>query len=337
MKLVTFNGDDGPKLGALLEEQVLDLQVAAALIGLREFPGTMQALIESGDSGTSAARALVAAAPSGALLTRCRNFLRPFLAPFDCEIARCFWNIWRSRWRRSPKCMPKRIPIRMRRWSSIMQEVNLDSIHEFRKQVIYYNADHLHVYGPDSDIIWPLQSEWADYELEWACVVSKSGRDIPRAMAREHIFGFTIFNDWSARDIQIPFMEGNLGPGEGKDFANSLGPCIATFDEFSDPYDLRMTANVNGEQWSCGSTGSMYHRFEDAIVQFSSGKTLYAGEVIASGTVLSGCGFELGRKLSHGDIVALEVEGIGTLRNRVLFAAKSSPHIADSLPGSLVC
>ena len=82
-----------------------------------------------------------------------------------------------------------------------------------------------------------------------------------------------------------------------------------------------MTATVNGEEWSRGSTGSMHHRFEEAIVQFSRGKTLYAGEIIGSGTVLSGCGLEFGRKLSHGDVVALEVEGIGILCNRVLFSA----------------
>jgi 2-keto-4-pentenoate hydratase/2-oxohepta-3-ene-1,7-dioic acid hydratase in catechol pathway len=188
----------------------------------------------------------------------------------------------------------------------------------FREQVIYYNADHVHVFGPDHDIGWPERSSWADYELEWACIVGKTGINISPARAREHIFGFTIFNDWSARDLQVPFMEANLGPGEGKDFANGIGPCIATLDEFDDPYSLLMTARVNGEQWSSGSTNSMYHRFEDAIAQFSRGKTLYAGEVIASGTVLGGCGFELGRRLQHGDVVELEVEGIGVLRNRVM-------------------
>ena len=157
-----------------------------------------------------------------------------------------------------------------------------------------------------------------DYELEWACVIGPGGRDIPPGRARDHIFGYTIFNDWSARDVQIAVMSANLGPGEGKDFANGLGPCIATPDEFADPYALAMTAHVNGELWSQGSTGTMHHSFEDAIVQFSRERTLHAGEVLGSGTVLSGCGFELDRRLAEGDVVELAVEGIGTLRNRIV-------------------
>jgi 2-keto-4-pentenoate hydratase/2-oxohepta-3-ene-1,7-dioic acid hydratase in catechol pathway len=143
------------------------------------------------------------------------------------------------------------------------------------------------------------------------------------ADARAHIFGYTIFNDWSARDVQMAVMAANLGPGEGKDFEGGygLGPCIATPDEFSDPYKLTMTAHINGEQWSRGSTSTMHHRFEDAIVQFSRGKLIRAGEVIGSGTVLSGCGFELGKQLKPGDTVELQIEGIGTLRNRVLAAS----------------
>jgi 2-keto-4-pentenoate hydratase/2-oxohepta-3-ene-1,7-dioic acid hydratase in catechol pathway len=193
----------------------------------------------------------------------------------------------------------------------------------FREKCIYYNADHLSVSGPDVDIVWPSYSEWIDYELEWACIVGPSGRDISPADAAAHVFGYTIFNDWSARDVQLPVMEAMLGPGEGKDFpgAFGLGPCIVTPDEIGDPYDLAMTAHVNGELWSRGSTGTMHHSFEDAIVQFSREKTLHAGEVIGSGTVLSGCGFELGRRLSPGDVVQLEIENIGVLRNRVTRAA----------------
>lgn len=189
-------------------------------------------------------------------------------------------------------------------------------------RIIYYNADHLHVYGTDSDIIWPVEPGWADYELELACVVGKTGCDIELSEARDYIFGFTILNDWSARDLQIPFMEAKLGPAGGKDFANSFGPCITTLDEFVEPYDLRMTAKINGELWSQGSTKTMHHRFEDAIAQFSRGRTLYAGEILGSGTVLGGCGLELGKKLNHADVVELEIEGIGILRNRVLFPGR---------------
>jgi 2-keto-4-pentenoate hydratase/2-oxohepta-3-ene-1,7-dioic acid hydratase in catechol pathway len=118
-------------------------------------------------------------------------------------------------------------------------------------------------------------------------------------------------------------MEANLGPAGGKDFAgsNTLGPCIVTRDEIPNPYALQMQARVNGELWSQGSTATMHHSFEDAIVQFSRFETLAAGEVIGSGTVASGCGFELGRRLQDGDVVELRVEGIGELRNRVRVAS----------------
>ena len=181
----------------------------------------------------------------------------------------------------------------------------------FKEQVIYYNADHVHVFGPDQDVPWSRHSEWIDYELEWACVIGKPGVDISRKAARDHIFGYTLFNDWSARDLQFPFMEAGFGPGAGKDFANSLGPCILIADAVPDPYALAMTARVNGETWSNGSTSTMYHRFEDAIEQLSRDRPLIAGEIIGSGTVLSGCGFELDRRLALGDVVELELEGVG--------------------------
>jgi 2-keto-4-pentenoate hydratase/2-oxohepta-3-ene-1,7-dioic acid hydratase in catechol pathway len=194
---------------------------------------------------------------------------------------------------------------------------------QFKRQVIYYNADHLHVYGPNDDIPFPRQASWIDFELEWACVVGVTGVNISRASAADYIFGFCIFNDWSERGSQFPFMDANLGPGIGKDFANSLGPCIVTADEFPNPYALRMTAHVNDELWSSGTTSSMHWRFEDAIVALSVDRSLFAGEVLGSGTVLNGCGFELGRRLSYGDTVRLEVERIGTLQNRVVEAQRT--------------
>ncbi|WP_454888319.1 fumarylacetoacetate hydrolase family protein [Sphingobium herbicidovorans] len=195
----------------------------------------------------------------------------------------------------------------------------------FREKIIYYNADHLAISGPDDNIFWPYASDYADFELEWAIVIGQAERCMTRDNAKSAIFGYTIYNDWSARDLQLSFMQANLGPAEGKDFAgsNGLGPCIVTPDEFENPYDLKMTARVNGEVWSEGSTGSMHHRFEDAIVQFSRFEDLVPGEVIGSGTVLRGCGYELNRRLADGDVVELEIEGIGILRNTVRI--KSAP------------
>ncbi|KRB82426.1 hypothetical protein ASE00_10200 [Sphingomonas sp. Root710] len=102
-----------------------------------------------------------------------------------------------------------------------------------------------------------------------------------------------------------------IGPAGGKDIANRIGPCIVTPDEFADPYTLTMTARINGEIWSHGTTASMHWRFKDAIEQFSRNAPLVPGEIIGSGTVLNGCGFELDRYLQSGDRVELEIEGIG--------------------------
>jgi 2-keto-4-pentenoate hydratase/2-oxohepta-3-ene-1,7-dioic acid hydratase in catechol pathway len=159
-----------------------------------------------------------------------------------------------------------------------------------------------------------------DYELEFGCVIGRSGKNISREKAREHIFGYCIFNDFSARDAQLAEMAGQLGPAKGKDFdtGNVLGPWLVTADELTNPYDLTMTARVNGEEWSRGTSADMQFKFEDFITHVSVDEPLRAGEFLGSGTVGSGCGLELGRFLKHGDLVELEVSGLGMLKNRVL-------------------
>jgi 2-keto-4-pentenoate hydratase/2-oxohepta-3-ene-1,7-dioic acid hydratase in catechol pathway len=196
-------------------------------------------------------------------------------------------------------------------------------MHEiFKLRPIYYKANRMAVTGPDTDVHWPAYSQLMDYELEMACVIGKAGRDIPREEARAHIFGFTIFNDFSARDTQGPEMESGLGPSKSKDFdgANALGPWIVTIDEFY-PDNAAMTVRVNGEVRSVGNSVTMTVKFEDLIAFISTSETLHAGEILGSGTVGGGCGLEAGKLLADGDVIELEIEGIGVLRNRV-FAAK---------------
>jgi 2-keto-4-pentenoate hydratase/2-oxohepta-3-ene-1,7-dioic acid hydratase in catechol pathway len=186
-------------------------------------------------------------------------------------------------------------------------------------QPVYYKCNRLSVVGPDASVHWPEGSTQIDYELELAAVIGIGGRDIARSDAEKHIFGYTIFNDLSARDWQFAEMATGLGPSRGKDFdgGNVLGPCIVTADEIPDPYALRMTARVNGELWSDNSSGTMYHRFDRMIEVASEGQTLHAGEILGSGTVGGGCGFELGRMLARGDVVELEIVGIGQLRTYI--------------------
>jgi 2-keto-4-pentenoate hydratase/2-oxohepta-3-ene-1,7-dioic acid hydratase in catechol pathway len=160
------------------------------------------------------------------------------------------------------------------------------------------------VAGPGDVVPWPYYATNLDHELELACVIGRRGKDIPRSEAMEHVFGYTIWNDFSARDVQT------------KELPVGMGPVLLTGDEL-DVYDLRMRVRVNGEQWGEDSSGSMYHKFDELIAYASMAQTLYPGELFGSGTAAGGSGVELGRSLAPGDVVELEIEGIGILRNRV--------------------
>ncbi len=185
---------------------------------------------------------------------------------------------------------------------------------------IFYHPNRMNVVGLDENVTWPDYSNLMDFELEFGAYIGKGGRDIAKADAPAHIFGYTIFNDFSARDEQTRDMPGQLGPGKGKDFdgSNVMGPCLVTADELADPYDLAMVVRVNGEEWGRGHSSEMKWTFADCIAHVSRSETIYPGEFFGSGTVGNGCGLEHMRFLSPGDVVELEVEKIGVLRNRVL-------------------
>ena len=137
----------------------------------------------------------------------------------------------------------------------------------FYEQPIYYKANRFAVIGTDDDVVWPSYSKFLDFELEFGVYIKGKVKDAPREGALAHVFGYTIFNDMSARDAQGVEMEGRLGPAKGKDFdtANPMGPCLVTADEIPDPYNLTMIARVNGEEWGRGNSSSMYWKFEDLI------------------------------------------------------------------------
>lgn len=189
----------------------------------------------------------------------------------------------------------------------------------YRKQPIYYITNRLSVQGTDTTVKWPRYSRLMDYELEFGVVTKGRAVNVTAAKASDHIFGYTIFNDFSARDAQRIEMEGRLGPAKGKSFdgGNVLGPWIVTPDEIGDPYRLRMEAKVNGVSRSQGTSEGMLFSFEEMIAFITRDETLFPGEFIGSGTVGNGCGLELGLYLEHGDLVELSVEKIGVLRNRV--------------------
>jgi fumarylacetoacetate (FAA) hydrolase len=177
---------------------------------------------------------------------------------------------------------------------------------EWYEVPVFYFSNPAAIYGPEDEIPYPAGTAELDYELEVAAVIGPEGA----------IGGFTIMNDWSARDLQRQEMKVGLGPAKGKDFATSLGPVVVTPDELGD-LRLEMVARVNGEERSRGNLGDMYHSWEAIVARASENTQLVPGDVIGSGTVGSGCILEHGdgRWLEPSDVVELEVEGIGVLRN----------------------
>jgi fumarylacetoacetate (FAA) hydrolase len=185
----------------------------------------------------------------------------------------------------------------------------LDMPREWYEIPVFYFSNPAAIYGPDEEVPYPEGTQELDYELEVAAIVG----------ADERIGGFTVMNDWSARDLQRREMRVGLGPAKGKDFATSLGPIVVTPDEF-DGASGTMVARVNGEERSRGNLAEMYHSWDALRAQAARNTRLRPGDVLGSGTVGTGCILELGdgRWLQRDDVVELEVEGIGVLRNRIV-------------------
>ncbi|MBB4612275.1 fumarylacetoacetate hydrolase family protein [Novosphingobium taihuense] len=315
MKLMTFALEGRTRLGAVADDGgIVDL---AAHTEQPAF-GSMQSLIEAGDEALRLARSTVAGAtitldPAGVV------WLSPLPQPVQMRDFLVFEEHMRvAGWRGAqlrhlwgaPPAPPEPMPI---------PDI-------WYQQPIYYKCNRFAVTGTGGTIMWPRTSKVIDYELEIACVIGKGGRDIDAADAAQHIFGYTIFNDLTARDLQFREMQGPLGPAKGKDFdgANVLGPVIVTRDELGDAPDLAMRALVNGEVWSEGRSGSMHWSWGQIIEYVSRSETLHPGEVLGSGTVGTGCGLELGRMLCDGDVVRLEIEGIGAIETTIC-----APHVTE--------
>jgi fumarylacetoacetate (FAA) hydrolase len=207
----------------------------------------------------------------------------------------------------------------------------LGMIPEWYEIPTFYFSNTSEIYGPDASVPYPVGSEELDIELEIACVIGRAGKDIPVEEAHHYIAGYTIMNDWSARDFQRKDMKLNLGPGKGKDFATSLGPWLVTPDELAryrsgsgafERYDMTMLARVNGKEISRGNFKDIYYSFPQMIAWASRNARLRAGDVLGSGTVGTGCLLELGtevhRWLRRGDEIELEIEGLAILRNKIV-------------------
>ncbi|MBE0681072.1 MAG: fumarylacetoacetate hydrolase family protein [Anaerolineales bacterium] len=193
---------------------------------------------------------------------------------------------------------------------------------------VFYYTNPNGIFGTGDEIPYPHYTQALDFELEIAVVIGKPGVDIKPEDAHHHIFGYTIFNDWSARDVQLAEMKVGLGPAKGKDFASSLGPVIVTSEALADRsvnrpgvYDLNMAARVNGLELSKANFKDIFWSFGDIIARASDSCELQSGDVIGSGTVGTGCLLELtkaqGPWLQAGDVVELEIERIGVLKNTI--------------------
>ncbi|MFE6664962.1 fumarylacetoacetate hydrolase family protein [Streptomyces sp. NPDC057697] len=309
MKLATVEHDRAERTALVLDqgEHLLLLDRAHRLVTGEHAPAlsTMQTIIDGGEPVRQTLERLAGQAPPEAVVAASEvRWLSPLPQPVQIRDFGSFMDHFRN--------------ARSRIQGIPADQVELPAI--MLERPLYYVTNRLSVTGHDSDIHWPAYSSVRDYELEFACVLGRGGTDIPATDAPAHIFGYMIFNDFSARDTQLEEIATGLGLSKSKDFtdANVLGPWIVTADELGDPYRLTMTARINGEEVSRGSSADMHHSFADMIAFASRSTRLHTGEVLCSGTVPTGCGLEHGRFLEPGDTVELEVSGLGVLRNRVV-------------------
>ena len=205
----------------------------------------------------------------------------------------------------------------------------LDMHPDWFKIPIFYFSNPVALYGDKAEIPYPIGTEELDFELEFAIIIANGGSNISIDNAKNFIGGYTICNDWSARDLQREEMAMNLGPAKGKDFATSFGPYMVTPDEFENDWDengklhLRMTCHVNGKLISDGNTNDLYHSFGKMIERASMNTKLLPGDYFGSGTVGTGCILELrpentGGWIKKGDVVKMEIEKMGILENKIV-------------------
>ncbi|GAA5237113.1 fumarylacetoacetate hydrolase family protein [Verticiella sediminum] len=305
MKLSTFDIHGSRHIGALVDEHTISVFEPSH----SPYFADMLALIDGGADALEHARQLARRPVRTVDLAQAR-LLAPL--PRPRQMRDCY-----SFEQHAKQARTKRHLFGVQGFPTDPDKVELPAI--WYERPLYYKCNVHSVAGHDAVVQWPRYADTLDYELEFAMVTGVAGKNIARQDASRHIFGYCIYNDFSARDEQYREMAGGLGPAKSKDFdtGNVLGPWLVTADEIPDPYGMRMRAWVNGELWSEGSSSTMYHRFDSILHHVSSDETILPGEVFGSGTVGNGCGLELGRFLADGDIVELEVEGLGRLRNRV--------------------
>jgi len=324
MRLVSFSraGAAGERLlGAMDGDRVLELSAAASVLapGLDEAGRlrSLDALLADWGQGLTVARSV---------------FDRAVATSAPAKYAEALMPAWHPRVRVTLHPPVSRPPT-VRDFYAFEAHVRtarkrrgLEVAPEWYEFPAFYFSNPGSLVGDGAVVRRPSWTQALDYELEIACVIGARARDVAAGDWRSVVAGFTILNDWSARDVQRKEMAIGLGPAKGKDFATSLGPALVTLDELEgkrngDHFDLSMEARVNGATLSRGNVKDLHFTFGQMIARASQDVYLLPGDVIGSGTVGTGCILELGTEvhpwLEPGDEVALEIERLGTLTNRI--------------------
>lgn len=321
MKLVSYIQNDHEQLGIFHNGRVFSMEKVHP-----ELPNTMSMFLNYWDDVIEAAqrgnKAILDGSinPSKGVLLEEVYLLAPVPFPTSCRDGYAFrQHVASARRNRGAEMIP-----------------------EFDQYPIFYFTNHNSVQGPGDVYCMPDHFQRLDFELECSVVINRNGRNIAAEKADEYIAGLMIMNDFSARGLQMEEMKLNLGPAKGKDFATAVGPWLVTLDELL-PYEipakeghtgrswnLEMTCDVNGKQVSAGNLGDMDWTFAEIIERASYGVMLHPGDIIGSGTVGTGCFLELNgtaklndpnaeaQWLQDGDVVDMEIKGLGKLTNTIV-------------------
>jgi 2-keto-4-pentenoate hydratase/2-oxohepta-3-ene-1,7-dioic acid hydratase in catechol pathway len=306
VKLATYVSPQGPAVGAVVGTDIIDLSA--------HFPN-MLALIDGGAAALEIARKGIDRRENAVPLAGTR-LLSPVPEPRQIRD----FNNFEQHMRDAPLGMA-RLKARLAGQPEPDPNAPRPPIPDVNfAQPIFYISNRFNVVGHDAEVELPAYSKWFDYEGEFGVFIAKKGKNISKERAREHIFGFCVFNDFSARDKQAREMEGWMGPTKGKSFdtGNAIGPWIVTADEIPDERKMNVVVRINGEVRARNSTAGLIHSFADMIAYISQDETLHPGEFFGSGTVGGCCALENGHWLKAGDVIEIEFDAIGTLCNRVV-------------------
>ena len=323
MKLVSYIEQDMEHLGLWHEDKIYNLARNAARFGLT-IPDTMEMFLLDGEESTEEAKKIFGEIVSG----------NPKITPSSATYEQLLAPVPRPSSCRDGYAFRQHV-------EAARRNRKVDMIKEFDQYPVFYFTNHHSITGPGNILCMPDHFQKLDFELEAAIVIGKHGRNIRAAQADEYIAGYMIMNDLSARTLQMEEMLLNLGPAKGKDFSTSIGPWLVTPDELEafkvpakpghtgNSFNLKMTCKVNGVEVSAGNMGDMDWTFAEIIERASYGVDLLPGDVIGSGTVGTGCFLELNgtgllnnpdykpQWLQPGDVVEMEITGLGVLKNTI--------------------